>query len=113
MNLRVDIPARADDSVRAARYLHVARLLGLSDVAYEVADDALEAEVYDDPTRDALLLLAQASFTSDDDYDDFRYELRAALGILDEDDMILEEDDVDDEDDANPDSEIEADYSEE
>jgi hypothetical protein len=70
------IPLRdADD--RAARFLAIAHVLDVEPgLAYVIADDALDVDRFDDPIRDTLLLLAQASFRGDDDYDDFRTELR-------------------------------------
>lgn len=75
---------------RAARYLTVARLLSISDAdAHYILDLAIDVDTLDEPTDrlpmpshaiDALLAYAQASFTSDDDYDDFRHELRVLLG---------------------------------
>lgn len=76
---------------RAARYLTVAGLLSISNAdAYSIADLAIDFDTIDDVTGlnsaapndalDALLAYAQASYTSDDDYDDFRHELRVLLG---------------------------------
>jgi hypothetical protein len=72
---------RAAQLDRAGRFLITARLLSITDAdAYATADDALDVDRYDDVARDALLAVAQASFSSDDDYDDFRHELRVLLG---------------------------------
>ena len=66
---------------RATRYVITARLLDVDDATlYDIADQALDTDTIDDPRHDALLCLAAASFTSDDDYDDFRHELRVMLG---------------------------------
>lgn len=72
-----------DDADRAVRYFDVAGQLGINRPdAYAVADLALDFDrIADDPILDTLLLLAAASFTSDDDYDDFRDELRAIAGL--------------------------------
>lgn len=85
---------RAAQLDRAARFITTARLLSITDAdAYATADDALDVDRYDDIARDALLALAQASFTSDDDYDDFRHELRVLLGppFVDESDALWNE----------------------
>lgn len=94
---------RAAKLDRAARFLTVADLLSVSHAdAYTIADLALDFDTADDvldmiaePTSspvplhafDALLAYAQASYTSDDDYDDFRHELRVLIpGHADEHD---------------------------
>lgn len=100
---------RANNLDRAARYLTVAGLLSISaDDAYTIADLAIDFDTADDvidvlgdnrpapalPVHaiDALLAYAQASYTSDDDYDDFRHELRVLIpGHADEDDANWDE----------------------
>lgn len=83
--------ALRDYDDRAARYLAVARALSIpDDIAYLIADLALDLDTIKNaepnlnlehsPENDALLLLAQASYWGDDDYDDFRHELRMAIG---------------------------------
>lgn len=92
---------RANRLDRAARYLTAADLLSVSHAdAYTIADLAIDFDIFDDvidslpnqlstslPTvaLDALLAYAQASYTSDDDYDDFRHELRVLIpGLADD-----------------------------
>lgn len=73
--------ALRDYDDRALRFLAIADRLGIDrDRAYQIADDALDVDTLADSTHDTLLLLAQASFWGDDDYDDFRHELRMAIG---------------------------------
>lgn len=97
---------RAHNIDRAARFLTVAGLLSISATdAYTVADLALDFDTVDDVTDvlgpnapalpshalDALLAYAQASFSGDDDYDDFRHELRVLIpGLADEHDADWE-----------------------
>lgn len=93
---------------RAARFLTVATLLSIShDDAYTIADCALDFDTADDvlamiPTHltspvplhafDALLAYAQASYRGDDDYDDFRHELRVIIpGMADPEDADWDE----------------------
>lgn len=87
---------RANRLDRAARFLTAADLLSIPHAdAYTIADLAIDYDSFDDvidtlpnqlstplPTvaLDVLLAYAQAAFTSDDDYDDFRHELRVLLG---------------------------------
>lgn len=95
---------RAARTDRAARYVTTARLLSISDAdAYLIADLALDLDTIDNAepnlgldhtaANDALLAYAQASFTSDDDYDDFRHELRVLLGppFVDESDALWDD----------------------
>ena len=67
-----------------------ARALNVTDVAlHDVLDAALDLDVTDYPITDdarrALHTLARSLFRSDDDYDDFRADLRAALDMSDDD----------------------------
>jgi hypothetical protein len=96
---------------RAARFLTVADLLSITHLdAYTIADCALDFDTADDvldmlPEQltspvplhafDALLAYAQASFSSDDDYDDFRHELRVLIpGLADDVDASWDDDDI-------------------
>lgn len=72
---------RANRIDRAARIIHTANELQLdTDAMFRVVNAALDTDTLDDPNRDALLALVSASFTSDDDYDDLRHELRVLAG---------------------------------
>lgn len=76
---RTDVVVR-DYADRAARYLAIADVLNVEpSAAYAIAEEALDFDRYDDVIADTLLLLAQASFRGDDDYDDFRHELRVII----------------------------------
>lgn len=56
--------------------------------AYTIADDAIDlegeddTERYPDPNEQFLLRNAQLLYTSDDDFDDFRHELRHELDLM-------------------------------
>jgi hypothetical protein len=68
---------------RAAVYLGEAVALGLStDAAYDVASNLLDVgrEEYANEFLRRLWTLGRAAFFTDDDFDDFRAELREALG---------------------------------
>lgn len=101
---------RAAKLDRAARFLTLADLLSITHLdAYTIADLAIDYDTADDvldtlPSQltspvplhafDALLAYAQASFTSDDDYDDFRHEIRVLVGppLADEHDASWDDD---------------------
>lgn len=71
-----------NDESRAALFLAKGRELGMSDDAiYMTADDLLDTDVIDFPadTR-PLAALGVGLYDYDDDYDDFRHELRVLLG---------------------------------
>lgn len=71
---------------RAQAYIDNAHRLGLSDAqAMQILDAALDAEFsdYDEPGERFCHLAAvdDGFFDSDDDFDDFRAEVRTALGL--------------------------------
>ena len=74
-----------NDIPRTTLLLAAARAMNISDLdAHTVLDAALDFDVadYDDDNeRRALHTLANSLFSSDDDFDDFRLELRHALDI--------------------------------
>jgi hypothetical protein len=68
---------RAAQPDRALRYAELADALGVPPArAYAVADGALDVDLQPLIASDALLVYAQASIDGDDDFDDFRAELR-------------------------------------
>jgi hypothetical protein len=83
-----------NDMPRTTIFLAASRAMSISDLdAHRVLDDALDLDVNDYPRTDdarrALHTLANALFSSDDDYDDFRLELRIAIDLADDDDRAL------------------------
>lgn len=81
---------------RAALYVLAAEGLNVEPAdAYAIADNSLDA-IDDDFDTDAdfhLNAVARTMYSSDDDFDDFRLELREALDMLDDDDRAMMADD--------------------
>lgn len=80
------------DRDRAAFFLAKADALGMSHAdAYDVADQLIDmtATDFDTPPMRALAALGIGLFSSDDDYDDFRAELRAIIDPDADDDQSL------------------------
>lgn len=86
---------------RAHDFINVARELNLTyEQILHVVDDAIDLDVYADgylaahasvaQPMNALLCDARKRFTSDDDYDDFKAEVRTELGFNDDYDLFNE-----------------------
>lgn len=84
---------------RAAVYVLAAEGLNVQPAdAYMIADESLDYDADDYSLNDAfrhLHAVASAMYASDDDFDDFRLELREALDMLDDDDRAMLADDDD------------------
>lgn len=83
---------------RAAVYVLAAEGLNIDPaVMYTIADDSLDfdAEDIEIDSHRHLHAVARSMYTSDDDFDDFRLELREALDMLDDDDRAMLADDSD------------------
>lgn len=77
---------------RAAVYVLAAEGLNVDPATvYTIADNALDfdADDYDIDSHRHLHAIVRTMFTSDDDFDDFRLELREALDMLDDDDRAM------------------------
>lgn len=100
-------PADEFLTARAATFLNFATQLRITHAAaHDIAIDALDDAAYDrdaaasinpldaiDAPRALLTALANESFNSDDDFDDFLHELRHTLNDCDDDDFCADDDD--------------------
>lgn len=82
-----------NDTDRVTLLIAAARALNLADVdLYDVLDTSIDAEPADyddDEPRRALHTLAASLYSSDDDFDDLRLDMREALDMLSDDDIEL------------------------